>query len=115
MKLKNCKVYPFLKAAHGCWHNALFIKCEYDACPHGQSSPCEGFLMVVDADGSPILMPANILRQLSGEPIEPEECSGVLGKKTFEAVYGLYIEWHTIPSTGCPLLELCRISDKRCF
>lgn len=116
MDQQNCNIYPFLKAVHGCWHNALFIKCEHTTCPHGQSPPCEGFLMAVGADGSPILIPVNILRQLTGESIEPEECRTVLGKKTFEAVYGLYIEWHIIPSTGCSLLELCQISDKcRCF
>lgn len=116
MNLQNCKVYPFLKAVHGCWHNAMFIKCEYDICPHGQAPPCEGYLMAVDADGSPILMPVNVLRQLFGESIEPEECCVVLWKKTFEAVYGLYIEWHTVSSTVCPLLELCQTSDKcRCF
>lgn len=115
MNQKNCKIYPFLKAVHGCWHNALFIKCEYDTCPHGQSPPCEGYLMAVDADGSPIFMPVNIMRQLSGESIEPEECQAVLGKKAFEAVCGLYIEWHTI-SSGCPLLELCQFSDQcRCI
>ncbi len=70
--------------------------------------------MAVDADGSPILMPVNILRQMSGESIEPEECRAVLGKKTFEVVYGLYIEWHTISSSGCSLQELCQISDKCC-
>lgn len=71
--------------------------------------------MAVDADGSPILMPVNVLRQLSGESIEPEECRAVLGKQAFESVYGLYIEWHTIFSE-CPLLELCQFSDQcRCF
>ncbi len=64
--------------------------------------------MAVDADGSPIFMPVNILRQMSGESIEPEECRAVLGKKTFEVVYGLYIEWHTISSSGCSLQELCQ-------
>ena len=59
--------------------------------------------MAVDADGSPILMPAKVLKQISGESIEPEECRAVLGKQTFETVYGLYIEWHTKSSTDCPL------------
>ena len=114
MNQQHCSIYLFLKAVRGCWHNALFIKCEHDICPHGQSPPCEGFLMAVDADGSPIFMPVNILRQMSGESIEPEECRAVLGKKTFEVVYGLYIEWHTISSSGCSLQELCQISDKCC-
>ncbi len=116
MNQKKCNIYPFLKAVRGNWHNALFIKCEYTVCPHSQSPPCEGFLMAVDADGSPILMPAKVLQQLSGESIEPESCQAVIGQRTFESVYGLYIEWHTVSSTGCPLMELCRASDKyHCF
>ncbi len=116
MDQKKCNVYSFLKAVRGCWHNALFIKCGHAVCPHDQSPPCEGFLMAVDADGSPILMPAKLLQKLTGEPIEPEGCRAVIGKQTFESVYGLYIEWHTVSSTDCPLLELCRISDRcRCF
>ena len=55
--------------------------------------------MAVDADGSPIFMPVKVLKQISGEPIEPEECRAVLGKQTFETIYGLYIEWHTVSST----------------
>lgn len=68
--------------------------------------------MAVDADGSPILIPVKVLKQVSGESIEPEECRAVLGKQTFEAVYGLYMEWHTVSSTGCPLLELCQASNQ---
>ena len=45
--------------------------------------------MAVDADGSPILIPVKVLKQVSGESIEPEECRAVLGKQTFETVYGL--------------------------
>ena len=106
MNQQHCNIYPFLKAVRGCWHNALFIKCEHTVCPHGQSPPCGGFLMAVDADGS----------HVAHESIEPEECRAVLGKQTFETVYGLYIEWHTISSTDCPLLELCQTSHQcRCL
>lgn len=114
MKEKTCKIYPFMKAVHGNWHNALFIKCEHALCPHGQSPPCEGFLMAIDADGTPILMPTKTLKQIFDESIEPEDCQAVLGKQTFEAVYGLYIEWHTVSSINCPLLELCQISSENC-
>ena len=116
MNQQHCNIFPFLKAVRGCWHNALFIKCEHTVCPHSQSPPCGGFLMAVDADGSPILMPVKVLKQISGESIEPEECRAVLGKQTFEIVYGLYIEWHTVSSTDCPLLELCQTSHQcRCL
>lgn len=110
MKNNKCKMYPFLKAVRGNWHNALFIKCDYDVCSHSQSPPCKGFLLTIDADGTPILMPVRILQQSSGESIEPEECQTVLSKQAFEAIYGLYIEWHTISSADCPLLELYHLS-----
>ena len=72
--------------------------------------------MAVDADGSPIVEGADFIIGVSGESIEPEECRAVLGKQTFEAVYGLYMEWHTVSSTGCPLLELCQASNQcHCF
>lgn len=111
MNQKKYKLYSFLKAVRGNWHNALFIRCEYTVCPHGQPSPCEGFLMTVDADGSAILIPAKIMKHLSGESIESGECRTVISKQTFEAVYSLYIEWHTLSSINCPLLELSQISD----
>ncbi|GFI48585.1 hypothetical protein IMSAGC019_03922 [Lachnospiraceae bacterium] len=31
MNQQHCNIYPLLKAVHGCWHNALFIKCEHTA------------------------------------------------------------------------------------
>ena len=72
--------------------------------------------MAVDADGSPILIPVKVLKQVSGESIEPEECRAVLGKQIFEAVYGLYMEWLTVSSTDCPLLERCQGSNQcQCF
>ena len=111
MKSKKCKMYPFLKAVRGNWHNALFIKCDYDVCPHNQFPPCKGFLLTIDADGTPILMPVKILQQSSGESIESEECRAVLSKQSFEAIYGLYIEWHTVSPADCPLLELYQLSD----
>lgn len=72
--------------------------------------------MTVDADGSPILMSVKDFKQISRESIEPEECLAVLGKQSFETIYGLYMEWHTVSSTDCPLLELCQTSHQcRCL
>ncbi|MCM1214946.1 MAG: hypothetical protein NC331_06505 [Lachnospiraceae bacterium] len=110
MNQKQCNIYPFLKAVRGCWHNALFVKCGHDNCPYGQATPCKGYLLAVDADGTPLLMPADKLQLLTGESIEPEGCRAVLNKQAFETVYSLYIEWHTTFSTGCPLLQLYQTS-----
>lgn len=99
--------YSFLKATRGNWHNAIYIKCSSLICPHGNLNPCEGFLMAIDADGSPTFITVESLRKLSGESIDPEECHITLNKHAFEAIYGLYVEWHTASSESCSLMQLC--------
>ncbi len=101
-----CKLYPFLKATRGCWRNAIFIPCTHDHCPYGHPSPCGGFLLAADADGSPLFLSASFLQEASGESVEPEECRAILSKQSFEAVYSLYIEWNTVSPDDCPLWQL---------
>ncbi|MCM1526235.1 MAG: hypothetical protein NC121_19340 [Blautia sp.] len=60
--------------------------------------------MAADADGCPILIRADVMRSLSGEDIEPEECLGIMEQQKFETLYSLYIEWHTVSQADCPLL-----------
>ena len=102
------KMYQFLKATRGNWHNAIYIKCSSLLCPHGNLMPCEGILMAIDADGSPIFMPVETLRNLSGESIDPEECCITLNKHTFEAAY---VECHTDSPENCSLKQLCGNAD----
>lgn len=106
MNQNHCKFYSFMRATRGNWRNTLYVICGCTSCPCGQSPPCEGFLMAADADGSLIVMPVEIVRQFTGESLEPSECRGTLVRKTFEAVFSQYIEWHTLSDSGCPLLKL---------
>lgn len=108
MNENNFNGYPFLKAARGNWHNALYIKCTHITCPYGQSSICEGFLFVADADGTPLLATAEDIRRLTHETVEPEGCRGILWQHSFQSVYASYIDWHMEDDTQCPLLELCQ-------
>lgn len=101
-------LYPFLQAVRGNWRNSLFLKCGREGCPYGRATLCEGYLMAAGADGAPILMPVRYFRMLTGEPVEPEECQGVLTRQAFEAVYALYIEWHNTSSRECQLRQLCQ-------
>lgn len=98
------KLYPFMKAVRGNWHNALYLSCRQSTCT--QHENCQDFLMSADADGHPILIPVDEMRSLSGEDIEPGECLDTMEKQKFETLYSLYIEWHTVSQTGCPLLQL---------
>ena len=111
MNLKHCKLYPFLRAVRGNWHNSLFIRCSCSSCPHGNVSHCNGFLMSADADGQPLLMPVSTFRQLTGESIEDTSCRGILGKPIFETVYSQYIEWHTVSDQDCPLWVLSQNNE----
>lgn len=99
-------IYPFLKATRGNWHNTLFIKCGHSRCPYGTPVPCEGFLFVAAADGTPLLVPAAEFETLTGEKISADECRGILFQYAFISAYAAYIEWHTISDTECPIKQL---------
>lgn len=114
MNHSQCKIYTFLKAVRGNWHNAVYIKCNSLLCPHGNMMPCEGFLMAIDADGSLIFMRVETLQKLSGESIDPEECCITLNKRTFEAAYASYVEWHTASAESCSLKQLCGAAENNC-
>ena len=87
MNQNHCKFYSFMRATRGNWRNTLYVMCGSNSCPCGKNPPCDGFLMAAAADGSLIVMPVEIVRQFTGESIEPSECRGTLLRKTFEAVF----------------------------
>ena len=97
-------LYAFLKATCGNWRNAVFLQCP--SCPYRQPVSCKGFLMAIQADGNPILVPCDAIRQLSGEDIEPNDCILVLDRQVFEAVYSLYLKWNTVSGVRCSLRQL---------
>lgn len=100
----DSKLYPFMKAVRGNWHNAMYLSCRQNACT--QYPDCGDFLMAVDAEGHPILMPVALMQSLSGEDIEPGDCLGTMEKRKYETLYSLYIEWHTVSQADCPLRQL---------
>ena len=95
----SCKFYSFLRAVRGNWRNAIFVSCGCDACMYGREKPCSGFLLTVDECGQVMLLPAETVHELTGEEVEPTECSDVLSHK--------YIEWHAPNSSACTLRQLC--------
>lgn len=102
----HTELYPFMKAVRGNWHNALYLSCRQSSCTGHES--CRNLLVAVDAEGRPILMPVDAMRSLSGEDIEPGDCLGTMEKRKFETLYSLYIEWHTVSQTDCPLQQLLK-------
>src|SRR5699024_11848995 len=77
----SCKFYSFLRAVRGNWRNAIFVSCGCDACMYGREKPCSGFLLTVDECGQVMLLPAETIHELTGEEVEPAECSAVLSRR----------------------------------
>lgn len=107
-------LYPFLKAARGNWHNALFVKCTHNTCPYGHPAVCSGFLFVADADGTPLLVDIEAVQRMAQEAIEPESCHGILTQRSFASAYASYLEWHTEDGSQCPLRLLCQTYGCSC-
>ena len=73
----RCSILNFLTLVEGDWRNAVFIDaCRPAVCT--EESPCDGYLFTTDRRGAPVLIPVGLFRQLTGEPVDPSECSGRL-------------------------------------
>ena len=102
-----CKFYSFLRATGGNWRNAIFISCDCEVCTHEHEKPCSGFLFTVDECGQVMLLSAESVHQLTGEQVDPAECSAVLPRRSFESAFSKYIEWHMPDPSNCTLHQLC--------
>ena len=111
MNQKPCQFYSFLQAVRGNWRNALFIRCSGSLCPMIRQASCEGFLMAADAGCQPIFLSVQTVRKLSGEAVDPEECSAILECRSFRTAYSRFLEWHTSSDHVCPFLQLCPDRD----
>lgn len=111
MNQKPCQFYSFLQAVWGNWRNALFIRCSGSLCPMIRQASCEGFLMATDAGCQPIFLSVQTVRKLSGEAVDPEECSAILECRSFRTAYTKFLEWHTSSDHVCPFLQLCPDRD----
>lgn len=104
-----CKFYSFLRAVRGNWRNAIFVRCGCDACLYGREIPCAGFLLAVDESGQVMLLPAETIQALTDEEVEPAECSAILPRRSFDAAFSKYMEWHTPNPSACALRQLCLV------
>ncbi len=111
MNQKPCQFYSFLQAVRGNWRNALLIRCSGSLCPMIRQASCEGFLMAADAGCQPIFLSVQTVRKLSGEAVDPEECSAILECRSFRTAYSRFLEWHTSSDHVCPFLQLAPDKD----
>ena len=99
----NCKLYAFFKATGGNWRNAIYISCDLNTCPFGHRCTCKGFFLVANEDGYPLAVGVQDYMYLTKEPIDPEECRGILSRQAFESMYELFLQWHVELPSDCPL------------
>lgn len=102
MKHETHELYAFLFACGGNWRNTIHITCR--SCPAG--NPCDGYLMAVDPEGTPLFMETGRFCRLSGEQIDPAECRGHLDEQAFEDIFGRYLFWKLPTSAPCLLRQL---------
>ena len=100
MDTASQKLYIFLSAFAGNWHNAAFIA------GHKEDSP--GYLLSANRDGWPIVMAVEQFQQLTGESIDPTECCGQLTEDAFKSLYAQYLLWQMPSAESNPLLYLSR-------
>ena len=104
MKKQHCELYSFLQATAGNWRNAAYVACK--SCPYGCNPLCTGFLFTAGADGAPIILPAELFYQQTGEHPDRAECATILTRTAFESIYGQWLKWQINDPTACTLLQL---------
>ncbi|CZT55851.1 hypothetical protein [Solibaculum mannosilyticum] len=108
-KQEVTKLCRFLQCAGGNWRNAVYIECR--SCPHSLPA-CAGYLLTADSEGKPVLYPARLLREITGEEIIKDECSGILTREAFYSLYAMRLIWDTDSDKQCGLRQMFFKSSK---
>jgi len=111
MKHKICTVYSFLNAAKGNWRNSVFIECKNYLCDKHALS-CPGFLLNFDRDLRPVIISADIIRKMTGMPVDKEECILTISREYFETLCALWTEWEVDSPRKCALSRI--VNQTRC-
>ena len=96
------QLYLFLTACSGSWRNTVHISCQ-------EETDGSGYLLAVDRDGQPVILPVQRFYELTGEQIDPTECCGQLTEAGFESLYAQYLLWKCTLAKEHPLR---RFSEK---
>ena len=97
-------LYKFLRASQGNWHNSIFIKCEH--CQYGNAQACNGFLLSVEASGTPIIVPVDMVAELEHMPIDEQDCIAVIQREAFERLFAQWLLWQCVVQTKCPFEQM---------
>lgn len=100
MNAEYQRLYLFLAACQGNWHNSVYI------------TNAPGYLLSADRDGQPIVMAVEQFQQLAGERIDPAECCGQLTREGFKSLFAQYLLWRMPSAEDDPLCFLSQSSSE---
>jgi len=113
MSNTSCNICDFLIATKGNWRNSIYINCGNN-CKHTQEVQCGGFLLAINAEGSPILVSASDLSEIIGMTVDKAECTVTIDRKSFESVFSSWIDWQADSTNDCTVIQAFNRSVSHC-
>ena len=89
----------FLQATCCNWRNSFFIDCQH--CPG-----CSGFLLSVNHNAVPTIIPVAVFEELSGETVDKYDCIGVMTLEGFQHFYTSWLVWNVETPKRCSLSQM---------
>ena len=80
------RFYRFLQATCCNWRNSFFIDCQ-------RCDGCSGFLLSVNHNAVPSIIPVAVFEELSGETVDKYDCVGIMTLEGFQRFYTSWLVW----------------------
>ena len=93
------RFYRFLQATCCNWRNSFFIDCQ-------RCDGCSGFLLSVNHNAVPAIIPVAVFEELSGETVDKYDCVGIMMLKGFQRFYTSWLVWNVEDPKRCSLPRL---------
>lgn len=90
------RFYRFLQATCCNWRNSFFIDCQ-------RCDGCSGFLLSVNHNAVPSIIPVAVFEELSGETVDKYDCVGIMTLEGFQRFYTSWLVWNVEDPKRCSL------------
>lgn len=92
------RFYRFLQATCCNWRNSFFIDCQ-------RCDGCSGFLLSVNHNAVPAIIPVAVFEELSGETVDKYDCVGIMTLEGFQRFYTSWLVWNVEDPKRCSLSQ----------
>lgn len=99
------RFYRFLQATCCNWRNSFFIDCQ-------RCDGCSGFLLSVNHNAVPSIIPVAVFEELSGETVDKYDCVGIMTLDGFQRFYTSWLVWNVEDPKRCSLSQLWEICQQ---